>query len=62
VAGSGPSSVSDTLSMTDLKANVRIPQANICDHGRKQDKVMHTNYFEQAKTLEFIQKKFNNPA
>lgn len=45
--------VVDTPSMTNLKDDLAIPDSQILDFGT-QDKVIHTNYFEQASTLEFI--------
>ncbi|MEW8438723.1 MAG: hypothetical protein AB2689_11265 [Candidatus Thiodiazotropha taylori] len=49
--------VVDTLSMTDLTDELIIPDSQILDYGT-QSKVIHTNYFEQAKTLAFIRKSF----
>ncbi|MEW8367002.1 MAG: hypothetical protein AB2700_12225, partial [Candidatus Thiodiazotropha taylori] len=49
--------VVDTLSMTDMTDELIIPDSQILDYGT-QSKVIHTNYFEQAKTLAFIRKSF----
>ncbi|MEW8436488.1 MAG: hypothetical protein AB2629_20925, partial [Candidatus Thiodiazotropha sp.] len=49
--------VVDTLSMTNLKDNLDIPDTQILDYDT-QDKVIHTNYFEQAETLKFIRQSF----
>jgi hypothetical protein len=49
--------VVDTLSMTNLKDGLAIPDSQILDFDT-QDKVFHTNYFEQARTLEFIRESF----
>ncbi|MGD9170986.1 MAG: hypothetical protein PVI97_13125 [Candidatus Thiodiazotropha sp.] len=49
--------VVDTLSMTNLKDGLAIPDSQILDFDT-QDKVFHTNYFEQARTLEFIRQSF----
>lgn len=47
--------VVDTSSMIDLRENHIIQEDQVLDFGT-QNEVMHTNYFEQDRTLEFIVK------
>ncbi len=50
--------VVDTPSMSSLTDDLKIPSGHILDFGT-QDKVIHTNYFEQAETLDFIRRNFS---
>lgn len=53
--------VVDTGSMVDLSNELVIPSEQVFDFGTT-DFVHHTNYFAQARTLDFIREMLDHPA